>query len=105
MLGDLWRVTFVRFHVAFDLGLQVRHRRAACHEIGDLLARLGVPEGRGFRPGLQHQESELMRPARRIWLRVDGIAIPLLLLFCLRRIRGCASCHVEVWLIVDQPYG
>ena len=35
----------------------------------------------------------LKSPAWRTWLRVVGIAIPLLLLLCLRRSRGCASCH------------
>ncbi len=41
----------------------------------------------------------LKSPAWRTWLRVVGIAIPLLLLLCLRRSRGCASCHGCSWII------
>src|SRR3989338_3831195 len=43
----------------------------------------------------------LKSPAWRTWLRVVGIAIPLLLLLCLRPSRGCASCHVAC-RIIDQ---
>ncbi|TIH08036.1 hypothetical protein D8779_10935 [Pseudomonas leptonychotis] len=41
----------------------------------------------------------LKSPAWRTWLRVVGIAIPLLLLLCLRRSRGSACCHGRDWRI------